>query len=298
MAPPKNVRKAVITAAGFGSPLFPATKILKKELFPIMDKDGIVKPAILIIVEEAISAGIEDICIVVEQGDEEIFNSFFNQPLSPYHLNKLPLRFKEYTHYLQEIGHHVSIIPQESQEGFGHAVLCARDWVGNEPFLLMLGDHLYQSNIEKSCASQVLDVYYRHSRNIVGLKKTHLNEVSNFGTVTGTWIEPEKELDISIFYEKPTPEFAQNNLKLDNFPEDEFLTIFGMYVLKPELFEHLEELIVNNLRDYGEFQLTPALDRLRQLDGFYGVVVDGQRFDTGLPQAYVNTIAEFRKVTG
>lgn len=295
LSPPKTVRKAVITAAGFGSTLFPATKAVKKELFPILDRDGIVKPAILIIVEEALAAGVEEICIIVEKGDEVIFENFFNEPLSPYHLNKLPSRFKEYSQHLQEIGRCVNIIPQESQEGFGHAVLTAREWVGNEPFLLMLGDHLYRSNNEKSCAEQVIDVYYRHSKNVVGLKTTPTHDIMNFGTVTGTWIEPNREINITEFYEKPNEEYAKCNLRVEELADDEYLTIFGMYVLKPDVFKYLEELIQNNIREHGEFQLTPALDKIRQIDGFYGVLVDGQRFDTGWPNAYANTIAEFRK---
>jgi len=295
LSPPRNVRKAVITAAGFGQNLFPATKVMKKELFPILDQDGIIKPAILIILEEALAAGIEEICIIVEKGEEEIFDNFLNQPLAPYHLNKLPVRFKEYSKTLQEIGRRVSIIPQSSQEGFGHAVFAAQEWVGPEPFLLLLGDHLYRSTSNISCTQQVLDIYYRHSRSVVGLKRTPAEEISNFGTVAGTWIEPGRELNITEFAEKPTLDYARSNLRVDELPENEFLTIFGIYVIKPELFVFLKELIENNIREHGEFQLTPALDRMRQLDGFYGVVVDGLRFDTGLPHAYVNTIIQFRE---
>lgn len=295
LSPPRSIRKAVITAAGFGANLFPATKAMKKELFPILDRDGLVKPAMLVIVEEALSAGIEEICIVVEKGDEGIFDSFFNQPLSPYHLNRLPLQLKKYSRYLQDIGRRISIVPQVSQEGFGHAVLAAREWVGNEPFLLMLGDHLYRSTSDVSCAKQVIDVYYRHSKNVVGLKRTPAPELGSYGTVTGSWLKQNKEINITEFYEKPTIEYARQNLHTENLPEDEFLTVFGMYVIKPEIFDFLEENIENNIREHGEFQLTPALDRVRQLDGFYGVVVDGHRFDTGMPEAYSKAFTEFRK---
>lgn len=295
LSPPRTVRKAVITAAGFGAPLFPATKAMKKELFPILDRDGIVKPAMLIIVEEALAAGIEEICIVVEKNDEEIFDNFFNQPLSPYHLNKLPHRFKEYSNYIQEIGRRISFIPQESQEGFGHAVFCTKDWVGNEPFLLMLGDHIYRSNSDESCAQQVLNSYYQYTKSAVGLKTTPEDDISNFGTITGDWIDTNKEINITEFVEKPTLEYARCNLTVDKLEENDFLTIFGMYVLKPQIFEFLEENIHNNIRQHGEFQLTPALDRMRQLDGFIGIIVDGLRFNTGIPQNYADTIAEFRK---
>ncbi len=295
LSPPKVVKKAVITAGGFGSPLFPATKTLKKELFPILDRDGLMKPIILVIIEEALAAGIEEICLVVDKNDVEFFNDFFNQPLSPYHLNHLPNRFKEYTRYLEEIGRKITIIPQESQEGFGHAVFCARAWVKNEPFLLMLGDHLYRSNTEISCAKQVLNIYHRHSKNVIGLKTTPASEISKYGAVAGTWIEPGKELNVTEIFEKPSLDYAKNNLRVENLAENEFLTMFGLYALQPGIFNLLEEIIKNNLRDHGEFQFTPALDKVRQLDGIYGVVVDGQRFDTGMPEAYLNAMTEFRK---
>ncbi|MCK5740226.1 GHMP kinase, partial [bacterium] len=290
LSPPSRIRKAVITAAGFGSPMFPATKALKKELFPVPDKDGIVKPAILIIIEEALAAGIEEVALIIEKGDEDIFQSFFNQPLPPHHLNRLPLRFKDYPRYLQEVGRKVRLIPQPAQEGLGHAVACAREWVGNEPFLLMLGDHLYRSSCEKSCAAQVMDIYYQNAKSVVGLKLTSVKEIGQYGTVGGHWHDSSHVLDIAEFAEKPTVEYAHDRLRVSGLKPNEFLTIFGMYVLKPDIFDYLAEIIDGNLREQGEFPLTPALDRLRQHDSFDGVLVQGSRFDIGSPDSYIHTI--------
>ena len=155
------MRKAVIPAAGFGTRLFPATKATKKELFPVIDRDGIAKPAILIIVEEALEAGIEEVIIIVQKDDLNDFQSFFNQQISIENYNKLPPHFQEYSRRILEMGQHIQFVIQQNQEGFGHAVYCAREAVGNEPFLLMLGDHIYRSNNHISCAQQMLDAYQR-----------------------------------------------------------------------------------------------------------------------------------------
>ncbi|MBN1348419.1 GHMP kinase [candidate division KSB1 bacterium] len=293
LEPPKTVRKAVITAAGFGSLLFPASKAMKKELFPIIDRDGIAKPIILAIVEEALSAGIEQIGIIIENEDKHIFDAFFNQPLSPYHYNKLPNKAREYVRYLENIGRRVHFITQESQEGFGHAVMCARKWVGQEPFLLLLGDHLYRSDTEESCAKQVLDLYHKYQTSIVGLKRTPEYLISQYGAVTGTWVDEEELIDITQFVEKPTIDYAKNNLRTERLASDEYLTVFGMYVLLPDIFEYLDDLITCNIRQDGEFQLTPALDKLRQSHGFLGAIIQGQRFNTGSPQAFMTTFSEF-----
>ncbi|HEY9905300.1 MAG TPA: sugar phosphate nucleotidyltransferase, partial [Candidatus Sericytochromatia bacterium] len=148
----RKVRKAVIPAAGFGTRLFPATKVVKKELFPIIDRDGRAKPVILAIVEEAISAGIEEVGIVVQKSDRQVFEDFFKAPPKEELFNKLSLENQEYSRYLQDLGSKITILTQDEQEGFGHAVFCANQWVNDEPFLLLLGDHLYTSDTEISCA--------------------------------------------------------------------------------------------------------------------------------------------------
>jgi UTP-glucose-1-phosphate uridylyltransferase/mevalonate kinase len=289
----QKVRKAVIPAAGFGTRLFPATKATKKELFPIVDRDGIAKPAILLIVEEALKAGVDEVLIVVQAHDLEAFQSFFNVQITIENYNKLPRHFQEYARRILEMGRHVSFVIQEAQEGFGHAVYCAREAVGSEPFLLMLGDHLYRSNGEKSCAQQLVEAYDRHGISVLGLRRTPADQIANFGTATGVWVEDGCLLNVTEFAEKPTADYARNNLRVAGFPEDEYLTVFGQYIIKPQIFDYLEEHIKNNVRERGEFQLTSALDRLRQEDGFLGLVMDGQRYDIGLPEYYLETLRAF-----
>ncbi len=287
------IRKAVIPAAGFGTRLFPATKATKKEMFPIVDRDGIAKPAILLIVEEALEAGLEEVIIIVQDQDLPEFQAFFNEQVSIENYNKLPRHFQEYSKRILEMGRRVSFVTQTAQEGFGHAVFSAREVVGHEPFLLMLGDHLYRSNSQKSCAQQLLEAYSQHGVSVLGLRRTPEDQIANFGTVTGVWIEDGQLLNVTEFAEKPTADYARSNLRLSGLPEGEYLTVFGQYIIKPQLFDYLEEHIVNNVRERGEFQLTSALDRLRREDGFLGLVMNGRRFDIGLPEHYLDTLQTF-----
>ena len=291
-----RVRKAVIPAAGFGTRLFPASKATKKELFPIIDRNGIAKPAILLIVEEALNAGIEEVCIVVQPSDMEAFQSFFSTQVSIENYNKLPHPFQEYATRLLDIGRRVTFVTQDIQDGFGHAVYCAREWVGDEPFLLMLGDHLYVSDTDMPCARQLLEVYDQHGTSVVGLKRTPEAASVNFGVAAGVWEDAEGLLAISEFSEKPNLEYARTNLRVEGLEEGEYLTVFGQYVLQPQIFNYLEEHIVNNVRERGEFQLTSCLDRLRQEEGFLGYIIDGRRYDIGLPENYVETLNVFREM--
>jgi len=290
-----QVRKAVIPAAGFGTRLFPASKAVKKELFPVVDRDGIAKPAILYIIEEALAAGIEDIYIIIQPSDLREFQDFFNTQISIENYNKLSRKFQEYSKRLLEIGQRVHFVFQELQEGFGHAVYCTREVIGDEPFLLYLGDHIYRSDTERSCTQQLIDSFNQTGVSTLGLRRTAEAQIANFGTVTGAWIEPEKLLNVTEFAEKPTVDYARAYLRIPDMPEGEYMTVFGQYIIKPQIFNYLEEHIRNNVRERGEFQLTSALDRLRQEDGFYGLVIDGRRYDIGIPEYYLETLRTFRE---
>ncbi|MGH8002660.1 MAG: sugar phosphate nucleotidyltransferase [Brasilonema sp.] len=289
-----KVRKAVIPAAGFGTRLFPATKVVKKELFPIIDKDGRAKPVIMAIVEEAMSAGIEEIGIVVQPQDKEIFAEFFKSPPKKELFDKLSPQNQEYSKYLQELGSKITILTQDEQEGYGHAVFCAKNWVKDEPFLLMLGDHVYSSDAEKSCASQVIDIYKQVNQSVLGLTVMPAEIIHKAGCVTGIWHSLNSLLSLTQVYEKPSIDYARQHLHVQGMADDEFLCIFGLYVLTPKIFGFLEEHINQNFRERGEFQLTSCLDRVRQEEGMTGYVVKGKCFDTGLPDVYRQTMIDFR----
>jgi UTP-glucose-1-phosphate uridylyltransferase/mevalonate kinase len=291
----RRVRKAVIPAAGFSARHFPASKALKKELFPIIDRNGRAKPVILALVEEALSAGVEQVCIVVQPTDRPIFEEFFCMPPRIENFNKLSREDQKYSEYLQDLGHRVTFVSQERQDGFGHAVHCVREWVGTEPFLLMLGDHLYASSSDASCARQVLDVYDEVRHSVVGLKLTPEQDIHRYGCVCGNWRKPPALLSVTEFCEKPDLEYARQHLRVETLANDTYLTVFGIYVLKPEVFAYLQEHISHNVRHRGEFELTPCLDKLRQEDAFSGCVVDGTRFDIGTPNEYRRAIVDFVK---
>ncbi len=285
----QKVRKAVIPAAGFSTALYPASKAAKRELLPVIDRNGLAKPAILTVIEEAIASGIEEICLIVQPDDEHFFEELFHRPLKIEQLNRLPQQWRDYEATLMDIGGRVTLVRQEVQDGFGHAVYCARSWVGNEPFLLMLGDHIYASNVDRPCARQLLDAYEAHASSIVALRKTPAAEVGHYGAVTGKWREPGL-LEISQFAEKPDGEYARLQLGTAELAADEYLTLFGHYIIKPAVFEYLQEHIEHNLRERGEFQLTSALERLRRAEGFLGLLVQGQRYDIGDPVSYLETL--------
>lgn len=289
----RKVRKAVIPAAGFGTRMFPVTKVVKKELLPIIDRDGRAKPIILAIVEEALSAGIEEVGIVVQASSRKVFEDFFSAPPSPELFNKLNQVNQEYCQYLQAIGNKITLLTQDSQEGFGHAVFCAAEWVNQEPFLLMLGDHLYTSESERSCASQLLEVYQSQGKSVIGLRITPGELIHHYGCIAGEFAEGDRLLQVTKIYEKPSLDYARQYLHVKTMDENLFFSVFGMYVLQPKIFEYLKENIKANAREKGEFQLTSCLDQLREEEGTIGYLVKGQCFDTGLPEIYRQTVKDF-----
>jgi UTP--glucose-1-phosphate uridylyltransferase len=286
----KRIKKAVIPAAGFGTRLFPATKVVKKELFPIIDRDGKAKPVIQMIVEEAISAGIQEVGIVVQPEDKEIFTDFFKSLPKKELFNKLSPQNQEYCQYLQELGNKITILTQNEQEGYGHAVFCAKEWVNNEPFLLMLGDHIYASDTGKSCASQVVEIYEQVNHSVIGLTKITKELLYKVGCVTGVW--QSNLISVTQIAEKPTIEYANEHMRVEGL-KDEFLCIFGLYALTPIIFDCLAEDIDNNIRMKGEFQLTTCLDKVRQKEAITGYIVEGKLFDVGVPDAYRQTLFDF-----
>jgi len=294
ITPGHRIRKALIPAAGVGTRLFPASKAMKKEFFPIVDRDGKAKPVIMALVEEALSSGIEEVGIVIQEKDRQLFEEFFAMPPPIDHYNKLSKEHQAECRYLQELSHRITFIPQDLQDGFGHAVYCAREWIDGEPFLLMLGDHLYASDNEITCTQQLIDAYETEGKSVVGLRKTPADEVSSYGCVGGVWKDVKDVLSVTEFYEKPDLDYAKRYLQVEGFTDDMFLTVFGIYILTSDVFNYLEEHISHNYREGGEFQLTSCLDRLRQEEGVSGYLVQGKRFDIGNPEVYRQTLIDFR----
>jgi len=295
------VRKAVIPAAGHGTRLYPATKAVKKELFPVADRDGVVKPVIQRIVEEAVAAGIDQVCLIVQREDRKLFEGYFSGRLRPdleRAIARMPTAKKQ-SDELAELGRKISYVVQESQEGFGHAVYCARDWVGDEPFLLMLGDHLCVSRRPIPCASQLVTLLSTYNRSILAVKRTPEAEVLSFGTVRGVSNEDQPGVyDVLEIKEKPSIAYAREYLRTDGLPIGEYLCLFGQYLLFPAIFDFIKFHMDNNIRENGEIQLTNALELMRKEGGgLYAYETEDERYDIGKPQGFVRAVAAISRVS-
>lgn len=296
-----RIRKAVVPAAGFGTRMYPASKALKKELFPIVDRDGLAKPIIQIVIEEALDSGVEEICLITQPGSEAAFRSYFEGVLADDLKDKLHARdwARDASERLADIAGRITYVHQESQEGFGHAVYCARHWVAGEPFLLMLGDHLYLSDSEASCANQLVSAFEKCGKSMLAVQRTDESQLHLFGTVRGEPVSEEPDTyRIMKFSEKPDPVFASQNLRTPGLPENEYLCVFGQYVLQSGIFDALDYLVKNDVRESGEIQLTGAFELARERSEYYAYETKGLRCDTGVPAEYVRTMGRFYARTG
>src|SRR5882757_1164541 len=241
-----KVRKAVITAAGKGTRQYPASTAVQKEMFPLVDRDGLTKPVIQIIGEEAIDSGIEQICIITQPGEEKQYRDYFKR-LDDNMVKSF--RGKDWaileSEKLQAFGERLSFAEQSTPDGFGHAVYQAKKFADGEPFLLLLGDHVYISDTKDRCARQLIRIFEQYM----------------LDAVTG------------------------------GLPSGNFLAHFGMHVFSPQIFDSLEYLIKNNIREKNEIQLTAAQEHLRQQahGKYWAVVTQGQRYDTGIPYGLMET---------
>ena len=288
-----KVRKAVITAAGRGTRQYPASTAVQKEMFPLVDRDGLTKPVIQIIGEEAIESGIEEICIITQPGEESLYRDYFKR-LDDDMVKSF--RGKDWaileSEKLQAFGERLHFAEQLTPEGFGHAVYQAKQFVGSEPFLLLLGDHVYISDIKDRCARQLIRVYEQYMLDAVtGVQPTVERLLHLFGVIKGDPVDPTKGIYRSeLIIEKPSIEEAREKLATSGLPAGNFLAHFGMHVFSPAIFDSLEYLIKNNLREKNEIQLTAAQEHLRQQTRkYWAVVTQGQRYDTGIPYGLMET---------
>jgi UTP--glucose-1-phosphate uridylyltransferase len=291
---PQLPRKALIPLAGLGTRMFPASKAVKKELFPIITPDGRCICLLQRLLEEAVSAGIEQIGLIVRPGDEAAFSALF-EPVAADIWARLSDSAKAEEAGLQSLAGKISFLRQDTQEGFGHAIHCAREWVGEEPFLLMLSDHIYLTSGDKSCSRQLLDAFHRHGgKSIISLYPVQGEKVAHYGTGTGNWLDGDTQtLELTSFVEKPSLDYARQHLQMKNMQTDSFLCVYGQYVLAAEIFAILGQQIAANQRQRGEFQLTSALAELCKKRALLGFRVEGKHYDTGQPMAYAHSLAAF-----
>ena len=301
LKPVHTVRKAIIPVAGFGTRLYPATRALKKDFFPIPCPDGMVRPVILILLEELIQSGIEDICLVLGSEEErQLYSDYFERPLAEEHLRKLNPEAQEYENHILDIGKHLHYVYQREKRGFGHAVYQAAHFAGNEPVMLILGDTLYRSESNKPCALQMVEEYERYNSLMVSIHPIPLAEVSRYGILHGVWEDKGRSvLNVSTMMEKPKASYAEEFLAVRNKDgEKEYYSVFGQYILTPEVFAQLHEDIMQKELEgdhVTEIELTSALEAVRQRSGMMGVRLKGRMYDMGNPQALIRAVQEFGK---
>lgn len=267
----KKVTKAVIPAAGLGTRFLPATKAVPKELLPIVDT-----PTIQYIVEEVVAAGIETVVLIAGRGKAAIEDHF---DVSPELEEKLEADGKsELASKLKRAADLVQVVSvrQGVPRGLGHAVLCAKDIVGDEPFVVVLGDDLVDATIP--CTKQMIDVYEKHQKSVVSLLEVPDRDVSKFGICGGKQIS-KREYDLDTMVEKPKVEDAPSRL-----------SIVGRYILTPRIFEILESTKPGK---GNEIQLTDAMAALMKEEGFIGYQFEGDRYDAGDKFGFLQANIEF-----
>jgi len=297
LKPVHTVRKAVIPVAGFGTRLYPTTRTLKKDFFPIPDKDGMIKPVILILLEELVNSGIEEICLVLGSEEERLlYRDFFEKELSEEVLSKLNSEMQEYEKKIIDIGKKIKYVYQRERKGFGHAVYQAADFANGEPVLLLLGDTLYRSVSNKSCSQQLIEIYEKYNKPMVAIHDIPLETVSHYGVMTGVWEDRnETEMNITSLCEKPKASYAEEFLamKMHNGSK-RYYSVFGMYILTQDVFAQLEEDIrCENISERGEIELTSALEKVREKVGLIGIQLQGHMYDMGNYDAYRNAFLNF-----
>lgn len=266
----KKVRKAIIPAAGLGTRFLPATKAMPKEMLPIVDK-----PTIQYIVEEAVKSGIEDIIIVTGKGKRSIedhFDHAFELEENLKEKGKLDLLEK----VQQPSKVDIHYIRQKEPKGLGHAVWCARKFIGDEPFAVLLGDDIVQAKVP--CLKQLMNEYEQTQSSVIGVQEVPENQTHRYGI-----IEPSEQkgrrYEVRNFVEKPEPGTAPSNL-----------AIMGRYILRPEIMMFLEEQQVGA---GGEIQLTDAIQKLNEIQRVFAYNFEGKRYDVGEKLGFIETTLEF-----
>ena len=268
----QRIRKAVIPAAGYGTRFLPATKATPKEMLPIVDK-----PTIQYIVEEALASGIEDILIISGHGKRAIEDHFDSAPALEHELARkgkddLLNLVRETTDV------NVHYVRQKYMRGLGDAILCARSFVGHEPFAVLLGDDVVY-HPQRSALRQLIDVYEETCGSVLGCQVVSDEQVSSYGIVAGETLENPRLMRVSDMVEKPSLEEAPSRM-----------AVLGRYIISPEIFSILGETKPGK---GGEIQLTDALKVLAQREAVYAYDFKGKRYDLGDKLGFLQATVEF-----
>lgn len=266
-----RVRKAIIPAAGLGTRFLPATKAQAKEMLPIVDK-----PTLQYIIEEAVESGIEEILIITGRNKKSIEDHFDVSVELELELEK-----KGKDDLLEEVRKisemaNIYYIRQKEPKGLGHAVSCAKSFIGNEPFAVLLGDDIVYA--QKPCLKQMIEAYDEYKTSILGVQEVPKEDVSKYGIVKGKHIEG-RVYKVKDLVEKPAPGEAPSNI-----------AILGRYIINPAIFEILENTKPGK---GGEIQLTDALKELAKMEAMYAYNFEGRRYDVGDKQGFLEANIEY-----
>ena len=267
-----QVRKAIIPAAGLGTRFLPATKAQPKEMLPIVDK-----PTLQFIIEEAIESGIDEILIITGRNKSSIENHFDKSVELELELERSgKIELLEEVRKISDMAN-IHYIRQKEPKGLGHAIHCAKSFIGNEPFAVLLGDDIIY-NPEKPCLKQMIEAHDEYKTSILGVQEVADEDVNKYGIVDGKHIE-DRIYKVKGLVEKPSIEDAPSNI-----------AILGRYIINPAIFEILEHTKPGK---GGEIQLTDALKELAQREAMYAYVFEGRRYDVGDKLGFIEATIDF-----
>ena len=267
----RKVKKAVIPAAGLGTRFLPATKAQPKEMLPIVDK-----PTLQYIIEEAVASGIEEILIITGRNKKSIEDHFDKSVELELELEQKGK--KELLDIVQGISNMINIhyIRQKEPKGLGDAIYCARHFIGDEPFAIMLGDDIVDN--DEPCLNQLIEAYEEYRTTILGVQKVDIKDTGKYGIISAKHIE-DRVYKVKDLVEKPDPDKAPSNI-----------AILGRYIITPEIFDILEDLPTGK---GGEVQLTDALKLLSKKEAMYAYNFEGKRYDVGDKLGFLEATVDF-----
>jgi len=293
-----TVRKAVIPIAGLGTRHFPASHAVKKELFPVVGPDGIARALFHYHLLELDAAGIREICIIVQPGEDEMVRAYLQGPDRDYlkRLEKYPALLRE-AEQMKKFAGRIAFAVQQQQEGYGHAVYQTKKFAAGEFVLLGLGDHLFRDRPVSPYRELAQMAAVSGGRSVSAVNRISAAELKGYGTIAGRRrADNPRLIDVSLIIEKPDAATARQKLLVDGLPAETWLGWFGMHLLAPSIYDILEEMIRDNVRDNGEFQLTRAQELQRRREGYLALeMTTAERFDFGVPDDFVRSVQAFRK---
>lgn len=284
-----QVKKAVITAAGRNVRQSSASDTVQKAMLPIVDRDGVTKPVLQIIAEEALASGIEEVCVVSAPDDEGYYRRHFATYAEGLRSGpKTGDAAEEQSRRVTELLQRLRFVVQDDPRGYGHAVWQSRAFASGEPILLLLGDHLYLSREPRRCARQLLDLAESEACAASAVQSTREHLIHQYGTVQAKRRPGSPDVyAIDEVIEKPNPTLAELRLLVPGLRAGHYLCFFGMHVLTPTIFDILEDLVARDVREGGQVQLTTALNILARRETYLALETRGARHNLGVKYGVV-----------